>query len=46
MAFNNLKITCVRVDGKCSRTKVGTTFYVRNAKLEIPQGENIWLFAL
>ncbi len=46
MAFNNLKITCVKVEGKCSRTKVGTTFYVRNAKLEIPQGESICIFAL
>jgi uncharacterized repeat protein (TIGR04076 family) len=46
MTFKNLKITCVKAKGKCSRTQVGTTFYIRNAKLEIPQGESICIFAL
>ncbi len=46
MAFKNLKVTCVKVEGKCSRAKVGTTFYIRNAKLEVPPGESICIFAL
>lgn len=46
MAFKNLKITCVKAEGKCSRTKVGSTFTVRNAKLEIPAGEAVCIFAL
>jgi len=46
MAFKNLKITCVKAEGSCSRTKEGSTFYVRNACLEIPQGEKVCLFAL
>ena len=46
MTFKNLKITCVKAEGKCSRTRVGATFYVRNAKLEIPPGESICIFAL
>ncbi len=46
MTFKNLKITCVKAEGKCSRTQVGATFYVRNAKLEIPPGESICIFAL
>ena len=46
MAFKDLKITCIKADGPCSRTKVGSTFYVRNACLEIPPGETICLFAL
>ncbi|MHC4476197.1 MAG: TIGR04076 family protein [Planctomycetota bacterium] len=46
MAFKNLKISCVKAEGNCSRTKVGATFYVRNAKLEIPAGESICIFAL
>jgi uncharacterized repeat protein (TIGR04076 family) len=44
--FKNLKITCVKAEGKCSRTVVGTTFYIRNAKLEIPSGESVCIFAL
>lgn len=46
MAFKNLKITCVKAEGKCSRTKVGSSFSVRNAKLEIPAGESVCIFAL
>jgi uncharacterized repeat protein (TIGR04076 family) len=46
MAFKNLKITCVKVEGKCSRSNVGTTFYIRNAKLEIPPEQSICIFAL
>jgi uncharacterized repeat protein (TIGR04076 family) len=44
--FKDLKVTCVKVKGKCSRSKVGTTFYIRNAKLEIPPGESVCIFAL
>ena len=46
MAFKNLKVTCVKAEGACSRTKVGTTFYIRNARLEIPPGQSICMFAL
>lgn len=46
MAFRNLKITCVKAKGQCSRTSVGTTFYIRNAKLEIPSGGGVCIFTL
>ncbi len=46
MAFRDLKVTCVQIEGKCSRTEVGSTFFVRNARLEIPSGESVCLFAL
>jgi uncharacterized repeat protein (TIGR04076 family) len=46
MAFKNLKITCVKAEGPCSRTKVGSTFYIRNACLEIPEDQKVCLFAL
>lgn len=46
MTFKNLKITCVKAEGECSRAKVGSTFYIKNAKLEIPPGESICIFAL
>jgi len=46
MAFKDLKITAVKVEGPCSRTKLGTTFYVRNARLEVPPGESVCIFAL
>jgi len=46
LEFRDLKITIVKVEGPCSRSKVGTTFFVRNAKLEIPAGQNICIFAL
>ena len=46
MSFKNLKITCVKAEGQCSRTKPGETFYIRNAKLEVPAGQSICIFAL
>jgi uncharacterized repeat protein (TIGR04076 family) len=46
MAFRDLKVTAVKVEGKCGRTKPGATFYVRNARLEVPPGESVCLFAL
>jgi uncharacterized repeat protein (TIGR04076 family) len=46
MAFKDLRVTCVKVEGNCSRMKVGARFYVRNAKLEIPSDESICIFAL
>ncbi len=46
MSFKNLKITCVKVEGQCSRSKPGDTFYVRNAKLELPPAQGLCIFAL
>ena len=46
MIFKDLKITAVKVEGPCSRTRVGATFYVRNARLEVPAGESVCIFAL
>jgi len=46
MTFKNLKITVTTVEGKCTWAKVGMTFYIRNAKLEIPAGQNFCVFAL
>jgi uncharacterized repeat protein (TIGR04076 family) len=46
MPFKNLKITCVKAEGQCSRSKPGDTFYVRNAKLEVPSGQSVCIFAL
>jgi uncharacterized repeat protein (TIGR04076 family) len=46
MKLKNFKITIVKVEGPCSRSKVGTTFFVRNACIEIPAGESVCLFAL
>ena len=46
MAFRDVKVTCVKIEGKCSRTKEGSVFHVRNARLEIPDGESVCLFAL
>ena len=46
MTFKDLKITVVKAEGPCSRTKAGATFYVRNACLEIPPGEKVCIFAL
>ena len=46
MAFRDLKVTCVKVEGACSRSTVGSTFFIRNARLEIPPGESICIFAL
>ena len=46
MSFKNLKVTCVKAEGNCSRSQVGSTFYIKNAKLEIPPGQNVCIFAL
>jgi uncharacterized repeat protein (TIGR04076 family) len=46
MAFKDLKVTIKEVSGPCSRSKVGTTFYIRNAKLELPPDESVCIFAL
>ena len=46
MSFKDLKVTCVKSAGNCSRTKEGDTFYIRNAKLEIPEGQHVCIFAL
>lgn len=46
MTLRNLKVSCVKAEGKCSRTKKGSTFYIRNAKLVIPPGESVCIFAL
>jgi uncharacterized repeat protein (TIGR04076 family) len=39
-------ITATHVEGLRSRTKKGSVFYVRNARLEIPMGQSVCLFAL
>ena len=44
--FKDLKITCVKVEGECGRSKPGDTFYIRNATLEIPPGQSVCVFAL
>ncbi|MDH4209864.1 MAG: TIGR04076 family protein [candidate division WOR-3 bacterium] len=46
MAFKDLKITVVKAEGPCSRMREGVEFYVRNAKLEIPEGKSVCIFAL
>lgn len=46
MTFKNLKITVTKAEGKCTWAKVGMSFYIRNAKLEIPAGQNFCVFAL
>jgi uncharacterized repeat protein (TIGR04076 family) len=46
MAFRNLKVTCVQAEGPCSRMEVGATFYIRDARLELPPGESVCIFAL
>lgn len=46
MAFKNIKVTVVKSEGPCSRMKEGMEFFVRNAKLEIPEGQGICVFAL
>ena len=46
MAFNDLKVTITKVEGNCSRSVEGTVFFIRNAKLELPPGESICIFAL
>jgi uncharacterized repeat protein (TIGR04076 family) len=46
MAFNDLKITISKVEGDCTRSKLGATFFVNNGCLEIPQEQGLCLFAL
>ena len=46
MKFKDLKVTIVKVEGQCSRSKLGTTFFIKNAKLEIPSGQNVCILAL
>ncbi|MEW6226858.1 MAG: hypothetical protein AB1700_02035 [Bacillota bacterium] len=46
MTFKDLKVTIVKVEGKCGRSKAGTTFFVRNARLELPPGQSVCIFAL
>jgi len=46
MNLKNFKITITCVEGPCSRAIAGTVFYVRNARLEIPDGQSVCLFAL
>lgn len=41
-----MKITCIKVEGKCGRSKVGQTFFIRNAKLVLPPDQGICIFAL
>ena len=45
MAFKDLRVTCVKAEG-CGRSNVGATFYTRNARLEIPHGQSVCIFAL
>jgi uncharacterized repeat protein (TIGR04076 family) len=46
MTFKDLKVTVTKVEGPCSRSKVGTSFTIKNAKLEIPVGQDVCIFAL
>lgn len=46
MKLKNFKITVTCVEGLCSRSRAGTVFYVRNARLEIPDEQSVCLFAL
>ena len=46
MDFNDLIIRISKVHGQCSRSKEGTTFFIRNGKLELPPNEGICIFAL
>jgi uncharacterized repeat protein (TIGR04076 family) len=46
MKFKDLKVTIVKAEGQCSRSKAGMTFTIKNAKLELPPGESICIFAL
>jgi uncharacterized repeat protein (TIGR04076 family) len=46
MILKNFKVTNVKVEGPCSRSREGDYFYVRNARLEIPPGTGVCLFAL
>lgn len=44
--FKNLKVTCMISEGKCSRARSGDVFYIRNARLEIPPGQGVCIYAL
>lgn len=46
MKLKNLKVTIVKVEGPCSRSREGSFFYVRNECLEMPPGSSLCLFAL
>ena len=46
MTFKDIKVTIVKVEGPCSRSKVGTSFFIKNAKLKIPSGQDVCIFAL
>lgn len=46
MKLKNFKISVAKVEGPCSRSQVGTFFFVKNASLEIPSGQSVCLFAL
>lgn len=46
MAFIDLKVTITKAEGDCTRSKKGVSFFVKNASLEIPQGQNLCIFAL
>ena len=43
--FKNVKVTCIEAEG-CSQSRPGNTFYIRHARLEIPQGQGVCIFAL
>ena len=44
--FKDLKVTCIKAEGECGRTEPGAYFFIRNAKLEIPPGQGVCIFAL
>ena len=46
MGFKDLKVTVVKAEGPCSRMREGDEFYVRDAKLEMPEGKSVCIFAL
>jgi len=46
MKLKDFKVTVTCVEGLCSRAKAGTEFFVRDARLEIPAGQSVCLFAL
>jgi uncharacterized repeat protein (TIGR04076 family) len=46
MNLKDFRVTVTCVEGPCSRAKAGTVFYVKNARLEIPDGQSVCLFAL
>jgi len=46
MKLKNFKVTIIKVEGPCSRSRKGDYFYVRNECLITPPGTGICLFAL